>query len=138
MLSYLIPPSNVNQMQSNKHSTSSSGNKRSSSNDDNQNSDSFAIQTNNIQKVCKHYFFCLFLSVCFISNRPCQRDEYFFNSILFKLRLFEFIKWWYDEKTLWNSFPFTFFQQTYLKVLYTTVWCCYYFSFIALKWRSKS
>ena len=36
-------------MQSNKHSTSSSGNKRSSSNDDNQNSDSFAIQTNNIQ-----------------------------------------------------------------------------------------
>ena len=47
MLSYLIPPSNVNQMQSNKHSTSE--NKRSSSNDDNQNSDSFAIQTSNIQ-----------------------------------------------------------------------------------------
>ena len=36
-------------MQSSKHSTSSSGNKRSSTNDDNQNSDSFAIQTNNIQ-----------------------------------------------------------------------------------------
>ena len=46
---YFITHSNVNQMQSNKHSTSSSGNKRSSTNDDNQNSDSFAIQTNNIQ-----------------------------------------------------------------------------------------